>query len=129
MLLTNWVHLIGIYFGFYLSNIIMKAIGLNEYTWKDILLLSLITIPLLIYIYGLKLLVAFYSVIVVLNLIFFASNTNRVRQKLLFEWGLIIPIFVYWAFENDYWHWLILCLIFLLTQLFREKKILQLTTV
>jgi len=123
---TNWIHLVGFYVTTYLSLILFKLVGLegseNDY-WDVLLFLSLLTIPLLFFTYGLIIMTSFFGAILLLDIIGFNLKIQRTRLILLFQWIIIIPPFIYWAFEYEYWLWLSLCLSFLATQLIRGKTI------
>lgn len=123
---TNWVHFVGFYVTTYLSLILFKLIGLegsaNE-EWTSILFLSLLTIPLLFFVYGLRILGGFLVAIVFLDILGFNLKPSRIKLILFLEWILIIPPFINWAFEYEYWLWLTLSISFLITQSLREKKI------
>lgn len=123
---TNWIHLVGFYVTTYLSLILFKLVGLegseNDY-WNVLLFLSLLTIPLLFFTYGLIIIASFFGAILLLDSIGFNLKIQRTRLILIFQWIIIIPPFIFWAFEYEYWLWLSLCLSFLVTQLIREKTI------
>ena len=127
ILATNWVHLVGFFITTYLSLAFFKLIGLPGSThesWAEILLLSLLTIPLLYFHYGIPIILGFYAAILILDIIAFnVLEKYKTSLLLLLEWLLIVPIFISWAFEYDYWLWLTLPLSFLVTQYLREKKI------
>lgn len=126
ILSTNWVHFVGFYVTTYLSLILFKLIGIegsaNE-EWSAILFLSLLTIPLLFFVYGLRIIGGFLVAIVLLDIIGFTLKPDRIKLILFIEWILIIPPFINWAFEYEYWLWITLTISFLVTQLLREKKI------
>jgi hypothetical protein len=126
ILLSNWVHLISIYFGFYVTLIFLKAIGQNNDSWSSILFESLWTIPLLILIYGLKLLAEFYLAIFVLDIFLFAFDNRWTKEKLIIEWLILSVPFINASFEYKYWAWLTISAFFLLTQLYRSRQILKL---
>lgn len=110
----------------YMSLILFKLIGLEGTTndsWNEIIFLSLLTIPLLFFTYGILIIGGFLGVIVILDAIGFNLTTNKVRLILILEWLIVIPPFVNWAFEYEYWLWLPLTISLLVTQLIREKII------
>ena len=123
---TNWIHLVGFYVTTYLSLILFKLVGLegseNDY-WDVLLFLSLLTIPLLFFTYVLIIIASFFGAILLLDSIGFNLKIQRTRLILIFQWIIITPPFIFWAFEYEYWLWLSLCLSFLVTQLIREKTI------
>jgi hypothetical protein len=123
---TNWVHFVGFYVTTYFSLILFKLIGLEgteNDEWSTILFLSLLTIPLLFFVYGLKIIGGFFASIFILDVIGFNLKPARIKLILLLEWILIIPPFINWAFEYEYWLWITLSISFLTTQLLRKKKI------
>jgi hypothetical protein len=126
ILATNWVHLVGFYITAYLSIALFKLLGVPHYgsgSWIQTLLLSLVSIPFLFFTYGLKIIVGFFGVLVLLDLIGFRFTKFKIRTILLVEWLLIIPVFIGWAFEYEYWLWITLALSFLVTQYWREQKL------
>ena len=127
ILLSNWIHLLAIYFGFYLAIIGAKIFEDNNYSWSSTLFESLLTIPLLIFVYGLDLLGKFYLVIFVLDILLFVFNNRWTREKLIIEWLFISIPFINAAFEYKYWAWFTISALFLLTQLYRVNKISKIT--
>lgn len=98
--LTNWIHLIAIYLGFYLTIVISKIIGgQTTDSWTSVLFASLLTIPLLIFVYGLSLLGQFYLTICVLDILLFSFNTKWTTEKLIIEWIIIVMPFISAAFN------------------------------
>jgi len=126
ILATNWVHLVGFYVTTYLSLILFKLLALegseNE-EWAATIFLSPLTILLLYLVYGLRIIGGFFAAIVILDIIGFNLKTERIKLILFLEWIIIIPPFINWAFEYDYWLWLTLSMSFLVTQHLRYKKI------
>jgi len=125
ILLSNWIHFIAIYFGFYLAIIGSKTFEHNNYSWTSTLFTSLLTIPLLVFVYGLDLLWKFFVTIIILDIILFSFNQRWIREKLIIEWIIIVTPFINAAFEYKYWAWLTISILFLLTQFYRDKKILK----
>lgn len=126
ILATNWAHFVGFYVTTYISLIFFKLIGLegseNE-DWTEVLFLSLLTIPLLYFVYGLRIIGGFLAAIIILDIVGFNLKPDRIRLILFLEWLLIMPPFINWAFEYEYWLWIPLSISFFITQLYREKKI------
>ncbi|MCB0802693.1 MAG: hypothetical protein KDB74_06315, partial [Flavobacteriales bacterium] len=123
---TNYIHLIGFIITTYFSSIIFSLLKLERYTNEftiDSLIVWVFTVPLLIFTYGLIFLGGFYLSIIIMDSIGFFLFPNQTRRILLIEWLIIIPPFVYWAFQYDYWLWLTLSVSFLITQLIKEKII------
>lgn len=125
---TNWVHLLGFYITTYLSSIFFKLFGIENsegYEWEVVLFLNLLMIPLLFYIYGLRIIGGFFGAIIFLDLIGFNINIQKTRIILLIECLIIIPPFINWAFEHSYWLWLTLSGSLIVTQFLREKMIVK----
>lgn len=125
ILLSNWTHLLAIYFGFYLTIVGSKIFEHNNFSWSSTLFESLLTIPLLIFVYGLDLFWKFFVTIFVLDIILFSFNQRWTKEKLIIEWAIIVTPFINAAFEYKYWAWLTISILFLLTQLYRQKQILK----
>ena len=128
IILSNWIHLLAIYFGFYLAIIGSRIFEHKNFSWSSILFESLWTIPLLIFIYGLDLLWKFFVTILLLDIILFSFNQRWTREKLIIEWAIIVTPFINAAFEYKYWAWLTISILFLLTQLYRNKQIPKIIT-
>lgn len=125
---TNWVHLVGFYITTYLSIVLFKAFRIEGYgneSWLKTLSLTLIMIPFLFFTYGTLIILGFYAALLLSDTVAFSvlKSEKRIRAILLIEWLLIIPTFISWAFEYDYWLWITLFISFLVTQYLREKKI------
>ncbi len=123
---TNWVHLVGFYVTTYFSLILFNFLGLEGYTTEmstKTLFLNLIMILYLIFGYGLMFLIGFYGAIIIMDSIGFNLTKTKTDLILLLEWIMIIPPFVTWALEYDYWLWLTLIISFAVTQWIRRRKI------
>ncbi len=71
--------------------------------------------------------VGFLLTIMVLDGILFSIIQYKRFIIFIVEWILIVPLFIYWAFEYDYWLWLYLSAAFLVTQLIRSERIKKLS--
>lgn len=124
IILTNWIHLIGFYITTYLSLILFKIIGLEpSESWYDVTTISLFTIPLLFITYGLPIIGGVYLTIILLDLLGYIFFRKYIKEVLFFECVLIIPPFISWAFEYEYWLWLTLSASFIITQFIRGRLI------
>ncbi|QHL86835.1 hypothetical protein GU926_05035 [Nibribacter ruber] len=65
----------------------------------------------------------FFSALALLDVFCFSFIKNKIKTILLIEWIIIVPIFIYWAFEYEYWLWITLAISFFVTQQLRDKKI------
>ncbi|GEM_PF-5406779 len=123
---TNWVHLVGFYVTTYFSLILFNSLGLETYateTWNQTLFLNLIMIPFLFFTYGLMFIGGFFGTMILIDSIGFNLTKTKTNLILFLEWIIIIPPFVTWAFEYDYWLWLTLIVSFGFTQWIRKSKI------
>ena len=123
---TNWVHLLGFYISTYFAIIIFQLLGLDRYQSDNLtrtMLLSLISIPFLFFTYGLIIITSFYILITLLDIIAFRFTRLKVLTIMFIEWLIIIPPFIYWAFKEEYWLWLVLIASLLITQIVRAKWI------
>lgn len=66
-----------------------------------------------------------FLTIVILDIILFSFNQRWTKEKLIIKWAIIVTPFINAAFEYKYWAWLTISILFLLTQLYREKLILK----
>ena len=126
ILKTNWIHLPGFYVSTYFATIVFQILGVyryHGYSWPRTLLMNLVSIPFLFFTYGLMFLVSFYLLILLIDFIAFRYTKLEVIHIMFVEWIIIIPPFVYWAFKEEYWLWLVLVISFLCTQLIRTKWI------
>lgn len=109
----------------YLSGIFFKAIGIDNEssTWADVTVSSLFSILLVFLLYSPVILVGFYGVLILLDVICFRILKMKVWKTLLLEWALIVPPFIYWAFEYKFWIWIPMTISFLITQLTRRREL------
>lgn len=92
-------------------------------TWTLTLLRTFISSLFLLFAYGFIFLVGFYITLAVLDYMLFRFVKMNVLKAIILEWLLLIPPFVYYAFEYKYWLWLMLSFSFLITQFLRKHKI------
>lgn len=125
ILLTNSVHLPVFYVVIGLSGLFLKTLGLTEpnVSWNFVLANTFSSTYELLFLYGRWLILGFYSTLIVLDIICFGLLKMRVIELLLSEWFLLSIPFIYWAYERQYWLWIILCLAFSGTQLIRRSMI------
>jgi hypothetical protein len=125
ILRTNWIHLLGFYVTTYFSIVLFHYLEIRRFQGDSPNSIFLLTfsIPMLFFTYGLVFLVSFYALIIFFDLIAFHFTKLSTKSIMLLEWALIIPPFIYWAFKEEYWLWLVLVTSLLLTQLIRIKMI------
>ncbi len=123
---TNWVHLVGFYVTSYFSLILFKLLGLEGYTtntWAQTLCPDLIMLLYFVFFYGLMFLIGLLVALIIMDSIAFNVTKNRTKLILFLEWIIIIPPFIMWAFDYDFWLWLTLIISFAVTQWIRIRKI------
>jgi hypothetical protein len=125
ILRTNWIHLLGFYVTTYFSIVLFHYLGSGRFRsdLPNSIYLLTFSIPMLFFTYGLVFLASFYTLIIFLDLIAFHFTKLSTKSIMLLEWGLIIPPFIYWAFTEEYWLWLVLVTSLLVTQLIRIRMI------
>ncbi len=122
IIFSNWVHIVGFYISAYLSGIIFKIIGLeNERSWSEVIIYDIFFILLSFFLYGILIVLAFYIVIVILDIILFTRNFKWFKQKFILEWLIVSTPFIYWAFKYEFWLWVSLSISFFITQMIRFK--------
>ena len=122
----NWLHLVGFYCCVEIMMIAFAIIEVTQYhDWKAFFLSVSISTLLLIFTYGLIVLVPFYVVIILLDVILLSTVKKSLLFIVLLEWVLISPIFVYWAVQYKYWLWFALIFSLLVTQIIRTIKVSQ----
>jgi hypothetical protein len=127
LLLTNWIHLLGFYIVIEISIIIhLITSGNPDTSLQATILIILLAVPFLMISYGLMFIVGFLFGITLLDVILF-SLIKYNRWIFVIEWLLIVPVFIYWAFEHEYWLWLYLSAAFLVTQVIRSQRIKNLS--
>lgn len=124
---TNWIHLLGFYVTSYLYVVFAKLIGFDSAydDWSTTIFYNLLGVLILLFTYGLVIIIGFYVILLLLDLLLFQFKGLRLIQIVLIEWIIIIPPFIYWAFKEDYWLWLALVGSLLGTQLIRRRKLMK----
>lgn len=124
---TNWIHLLGFYVSSYFYVIFSKLIGIEQPfdNWSTAIFYNLLGTLFLLFTYGLVIVIGFYLLILFLDLLLFQFKRLRLIEIVLIEWILIIPPFIYWAFKEEYWLWLVLVASLLTTQLIRRRQLMK----
>jgi len=120
---TNWLNLLGFYICMEIVMIVLAISTTNHLSWQGVLFSTLLAAPFLLFTYGLMFLCGVFTAIVLLDTILFTGFKLDALSILLIEWILIVPVFIYWAFEYHYWLWIALCTSFLITQIMRKYRI------
>jgi hypothetical protein len=119
----NWLHLVGFYLVIEVMMITYAVVEvLRTHNWQVFIAQVFLNAFFLMFTYGLIQLVLFFVVLLLLDIILFASFNRSTLSIMLMEWLLICPLFIYWAFIYGYWLWIALAASFLFTQVWRSKK-------
>ncbi|RNI30025.1 hypothetical protein EFA69_10915 [Rufibacter immobilis] len=120
--MSNWVNVLGLVITVYLFTFLMMFVISPEQD-NDRMSIWLGGTLILIFGYGFIVWLGFLTAIILLDIFLIVPSRIRLKEKLLLEWLIIILPFIYWAFEYDYWLWLMLATSFLITQIIRKNKI------
>jgi hypothetical protein len=121
---TNWLHLLGFYICIE-AVMLFQAVNnfMEEKSWTNFAVEAIWWAPFLIFTYGLMFLISFYGILIFLDIICIKVFKMSAFHMVVAEWLIISPVFIYWAFDNQYWLWIALVISFLGTQFIRSKKI------
>ncbi len=120
---TNWIHLLGFYICIELFMVVSAIIDSKHHYQLQLFVFQLLLPALmLLFTYGLVPLIAFYLILLLLDLVLLTQTKLAIFDIVLIEWIIIAPIFIYWAFKYDYWLWLLLVSSFLVTQFIRARR-------
>ena len=125
IILSNWVTVIGFIITVYLFTFLMMFVISPEQD-NERMGIWLGGTLILIFGYGITVWLGFLIAIILLDIILIVPSRKRLTEKLILEWLIIIPPFIYWAFKYDYWLWLMLVSSFLFTQMIRKSTIVSL---
>ena len=121
---SNWIHLLGIYLCVEAMIISLPLYQLfRTHEWSMLPLQLLLSAPMLILTWGLVPLVAFYVVLLILDVILIATVKRSILVIVMLEWLIISPTFIYWAITYQYWLWVALVITFFITQFIRSRRI------
>lgn len=128
ILLSNWIHILGFYIVIE-TMVLINIITTNDTsaTWVSTLFMILLSSPFLMFSYGLIFLIGFLLAMIFADIVLFYVIKIDLLSVVLIEWILIVPVFIYWAFEYQYWLWLYLSAGFLVTQIIRIKRLKKLS--
>ena len=124
ILLTNWVNLLGVFLAVFLYSVIYGLIDPNvSRNIFQSIIASLISVCL----YGIMFWTGFLILITILDLVLIIPNPKNLKLKLIIEWIIISSPLVYWSilYERRRVTFLIAVIVFLVTQLIREKYIIK----
>jgi hypothetical protein len=122
VLLTNWINVLGI---FIVALIYATILNYNDENVSRTLLQSTIAALILVCLYGIMFWGILIASLVILDLLLIRTDRGNLKMKLLIEWLIISSPFVYWMLKYDEWMFLAVVLAFLITQLLREKLLLN----
>jgi hypothetical protein len=117
ILKTNWINIAGVFsiafiYGFISALLVSKTF-----------MQAIFGAIFLVFGYGMMFWALFIATLVILDLVLIVRNQNSLKLKLLIEWIIISSPFIYWTVKYSEWIFLSTIIIFLITQLLREKCI------
>ncbi len=116
--LTNWINLLGIFIAVYLSS------AISELFISGDAIVGFVGGLFGIIFYGFLFWMGFISAMFLLDFILMNKNKEKLRLKLLIEWGVVSAPFIYWFIQYTQWVFLVAVITFLCTQIIRGQKIL-----
>lgn len=123
VLKTNWINLAGVFVIVLLYGIILNLIDVNvSRNSFQVIFAALI----LVCGYGIMFWGLFILSLIILDLLLFTINQNNLKIKLLIEWFVVSSPFIYGVIRYKAWIFVGGIIIFLITQLLREKLIKKL---
>lgn len=120
ILKTNWINIVGIFGTLFMYTFLNSWIN-----YPATLIQALFGTVLLICLYGIMFWAGFLILITILDLVLIIPNPKNLKLKLIIEWIIISSPLVYWSilYERQRVIFLIAVIVFLVTQLIREKYI------
>jgi hypothetical protein len=119
---TNWINIIGVLFTVFIYAMVLNITDTN--ITRD-LNQAMFAALILVLGYGIMFWGVFLISLIILDLLLLTRNQNNLRIKLLLEWVVISSPFIYWIAKYNEWIFLAAILSFLITQLLREKRIIE----
>ena len=122
--LTNWINLVGIIAGTFLTIIVAAIFSLEESAQSlSELFGDLLMTPFFLLLYGLLPMAIFLLLMLFLDIICFSRKTSHIFPLLFVQWLVLVIKPIEWAIDNNYWLWVGLSVSFLVTQYLRSKQI------
>lgn len=118
--LTNWVNVLGIF---------IVALGyaiVSNYYDENVsrtVLQAVIASLILVCLYGLMFWGILIASLAILDWLLIRKNDKSLKVKLVIEWFIVSSPFIYWTIRYHEWIFSATVLIFLITQLLRERLI------
>jgi len=127
ILKTNWINILGVFISVLFYSIIYN-LTVDDGVTRNFFQ-SIFAAIFLVLLYGLMFWAGYILALIVLDLIMVVPNQNNLKVKLLVEWAIISAPFIYWAiiYERQRNIYIVAVIVFLITQLIREKLITKAT--
>jgi hypothetical protein len=116
---TNWINLAGVFIVTYFY--VFTDVLIHSGTFVQAVLGGLISICL----YGMMFWGMFVVSLILLDFLIIMRNRNHLKAKLLIEWLMVSSPFIYWTIKYCEWIFAVAIGAFLISQLIRERLIMQ----
>ena len=123
VILTNWINVLGVFIAVFLYAIVLNITDENV---SRNMFQAIFAALFLIVGYGMMFWGVFIIALIILDLVLLRNKEN-LKMKLLVEWLIISAPFVYWTVKYHEWIFVAAIVAFLIAQLLREKKILEIS--
>ena len=123
VILTNWINVLGVFIAVFLYAIVLNITDENV---SRNMFQAVFAALFLIVGYGMMFWGVFIIALIILDLVLLRNKEN-LKMKLLVEWLIISAPFVYWTVKYHEWIFVAAIVAFLIAQLLREKKILEIS--
>jgi len=123
VILTNWINVLGVFIAVFLYDIVLNITDENV---SRNMFQAVFAALFLIVGYGMMFWGVFIIALIILDLVLLRNKEN-LKMKLLVEWLIISAPFVYWTVKYHEWIFVAAIVAFLIAQLLREKKILEIS--
>jgi hypothetical protein len=125
ILLTNWINISGVFLAAFAFSFVSTLTDANlSYNIFQCVLAALFSVCG----FGMMFWALFIASLVLLDLVLIVPDRNNLKTKLMIEWVIISSPFVYWAVKYHEWIFAAAIIAFFITQLLREKRIMEKAT-
>jgi len=119
---TNWINVLGVFITVFIYAVILN---INDEQGSITILQAMFSAFVLVVGYGLLFWGAFIIALIVFDFVLINKSQSNLQSKLLIEWLIISSPFIYGAIKYSEWIFIAAVIAFLITQLLREKRIVQ----
>ncbi|MEO9258054.1 MAG: hypothetical protein ABI207_06705 [Crocinitomicaceae bacterium] len=117
---TNWINIVGVFVAVLLYGIVLNLTDVNVPRNSSQAIFAAL---ILVCGFGIMFWGLFILLLIIFDLLLFTINQNNLKIKLLIEWLIISSPFIYGVIRYKAWIFVGAVIVFLITQLLREKLI------